>query len=414
MTHSIFKNYPEKDAILEWYSMNGSNIIYHVNNHFHTPYSFSAFTSINQIFELAKKEKVSVLGINDLNTFSGFEEFNELCLEYRLFPCFNIEFTGLIRSAQKAGITINDPVHPGRIYVSGKGLDYPVNSTGNSAKKINTLISESAGQAELMLELVSKHLKSIDADLELNKDYIYGKYTLGTLRVGHIARAVREAILKKYPNEEARNTILVRIYGGNESKVNFNNHAAAESEITTQLFSSGGIANLKEDLKAILELDDIVKIILDSGGIPTYKVLLDYEEGNYSEFEKDIEQLHKELSSKNIYSLELIPARNDFVRVREFVRFFHNRNYIVSFGTGHNTSNMIPLRVSSKDGVVLDEYLRRVAFEAACVIAANQYYRAKSQDGYVEKNGRFRLALKDEFIETGNAVIEYFMQTNTQ
>ncbi len=65
MTQNSFKAIPGKEELLEWYSMNGSNIIHNVNNHFHTPYSFSAFSDIKEVFEMAKKENIKVLGIND-------------------------------------------------------------------------------------------------------------------------------------------------------------------------------------------------------------------------------------------------------------------------------------------------------------------------------------------------------------
>ena len=49
-----------------------------INGHIHTPHSFSAFSNIEQAFELAKTEGVSVLGINDFYTTDGYDEFAEL------------------------------------------------------------------------------------------------------------------------------------------------------------------------------------------------------------------------------------------------------------------------------------------------------------------------------------------------
>lgn len=390
--------------------MNASNIVYNVNNHIHSPYSFSAFKNLKEAFEMARKEKIGILGINDFNSTEAFGEFNELCLEHRIFPCFNIEFIGLLKDAQKAGIRVNDPNNPGRTYLSGKGLDHPANLGANSVKKLKNLIIETTRQADLMLNLVSEHLKAIDPDLELSKEFVYQEFTLGMLRDRHIARAVREVVYRKYHSETERKEVLTRI-NGIESDVNINMHALIENEIRSRLLKSGGIAYIEEDIRAYLEIEDIIKIILDTGGIPTYPVLLDDKEGNLTEFEKDMESLHQELVSLNIYSLELIPGRNSFAQLREFVRYFHDRNFIISFGTEHNTSAMIPLKVSASKGEAMDEYLKRVSFEAVCVIAAHQYHRAKGQDGYIERNGKVKIHMKDEFIETGNAVIEYFLKS---
>ncbi len=411
MTQNSFKAIPGKEELLEWYSMNGSNIIHNVNNHFHTPYSFSAFSDIKEVFEMAKKENIKVLGINDFYTTEGYEEFNDLCVDNKLFPCFNIEFIGLLKEEQKADIRVNDPNNPGRCYLSGKGLDFPNQLDGSSAKKLNNIKRESAKQAELMLKMASDHLKNIDPDLELDSKMVYQKYTKGMLRERHIAKALREQVFNKFKEDDDRKSILKKVFNGNSIKSDITNHAALENEIRSRLLKSGGVAYVQEDPKAFLDLEEIIKIITDAGGIPTYPVLLDDKDGNYTEFERDAEKLLNKLSSMNIYSLELIPGRNNIDHLNEFVRFFHDRNFIISFGTEHNSPDMIPLKVSAKGGIQLDEYLKRVSFEGVCVIAAHQYCRAKRMDSYIEKNGKVRHQHKDEFIELGNAVIEYFLQS---
>ncbi len=169
------------------------------------------------------------------------------------------------------------------------------------------------------------------------------------------------------------------------------------------------MAFVKEDPKAFLEIDEVIRIITDAGGIPTYPVLLDDKSGNYTEYEEDMELLYRELTGRNIYSIELIPGRNDFSNLREFVTFFSDRNFVITFGTEHNTPEMIPLKITTRGGVEPDEELKRINFEGACVIAAHQYLRARGDEGYIERNGRPRLGNSDEFIELGNAVIEYFL-----
>ena len=108
--------------------------------------------------------------------------------------------------------------------------------------------------------------------------------------------------------------------------------------------------------------------------------------------------------------MELIPGRNDFEHLKEFVTFFHDRGFIITFGTEHNTPELIPIKVSTRGGKALDEDLKRINFEGACILAAHEYLRAKEEEGYVDKNGKPRLSQKEEFIELGNAVIEYFLQ----
>ncbi|HEX7584707.1 MAG TPA: PHP domain-containing protein, partial [Prolixibacteraceae bacterium] len=122
---SVFKSFPDRPTLLEELKNKGKRQVLLVNGHFHTPFSFSAFTEIEQAFRMAKAEGVQVLGINDFYTTDGYPEFAGLAEKYKIFPLFNIEFMALQRDLQAKGIRINDPANPGRIYMSGKGLSYP-------------------------------------------------------------------------------------------------------------------------------------------------------------------------------------------------------------------------------------------------------------------------------------------------
>ena len=63
-----------------------------VNAHLHTPYSFSAFDSVSQALDMAVKEGVKVVGINDFYSMDGYREWSVECNARHLFPLFNIEF----------------------------------------------------------------------------------------------------------------------------------------------------------------------------------------------------------------------------------------------------------------------------------------------------------------------------------
>jgi hypothetical protein len=45
------------------------------NCHLHTPYSFSSFKSVEELFQLALAENLHVAGVNDFNTFDAYPEF---------------------------------------------------------------------------------------------------------------------------------------------------------------------------------------------------------------------------------------------------------------------------------------------------------------------------------------------------
>ncbi len=121
------------------------------NAHIHTPYSFSAFSDLDSIFKMAVSEKVTVLGINDFYVTDGYDSFHKGCIENKIFPLFNIEFIGLLKEEQKNGIRINDPNNPGRIYFSGKGLDYPFHTGFMLRKQLKSVIRESQIQIKAMI-----------------------------------------------------------------------------------------------------------------------------------------------------------------------------------------------------------------------------------------------------------------------
>ena len=359
---------------------------------------------------MAEKENVNVLGINDFYTTSGYEEFTELSESYKKFPLYNIEFMGLLKSEQEKGIRINDPNNPGRIYFCGKGLDYPVDPDNAPMKTISHLFNESQLQTREMVEKTSTHLVKTDPDLSLDYEDILLNQTKGMLRERHIARAIRLKVFEISKTDEERRKIFRSIFNDNECMSDLNNQTALEDEIRSRILKSGGPGFVKEDPKAFLDIDSIIDTIIQAGGIPTYPVLCDDKSDNFTEYEKDMESLFVELTNRKIYSIELIPGRNSFDRLKEYSCFFHDRKFIITFGTEHNSPEMIPLKIDTRGGKPLDEELISISFEGACVIAAHQYLRSKKSEGYISSNGNPKIEQLDEFIELGNAVIEYFLK----
>ena len=199
-----------------------------VNGHFHTPFSFSAFDSLQQLINMAEEERVEVLGINDFYTMAGYAEFAHLAMEHRKFPLFNIEFMGLLKEEQEKGIRVNDPNNPGRTYFSGKGLDFPGSLAGNSREKLESVRAESEKQTREMVAKAGTHLAQIHPNLSLDYQEILESYTKGMVRERHIAKAIREKIFQVFSREEDRMEILSQILGGKEIKASPDDAVALE------------------------------------------------------------------------------------------------------------------------------------------------------------------------------------------
>jgi hypothetical protein len=408
----FLSDFPAPEELRKKLNNNSPPKFREVNGHIHTPYSFSAFPDIETIFRMARVENIAVLGINDFFVADGYETFHNGSLKNKIFPLFNIEFIGLLKEEQKKGIRINDPNNPGRIYFCGKGLDYPFSLGLLQKLKLNTVIRESQYQIKAMITKLNKLIEQVNPSLTLSYEDIRKRYAYDLVRERHLAKALRSVAEKNYPDPGDRLLFIEGVYGGKKSKSGVGNTAMLENEIRSNLLKSGGAAFVEENEDSFLELKSIIKIILKAGGIPCYPVLLDDPSGNYTEFENDKEKLHKALAARKIGCIELIPGRNNLDNLRDFVKFFYERNYLITFGTEHNTPEMVPLTVSARGSETLDNELKQIAWESTCVIAAHQYLRAQGMQGYILDDGIPSADQKKELIFLGKLVIEFYLSNN--
>lgn len=405
---SIFIDFPEKQALLSEAKRKPSKALW-VNGHFHTPFSFSAFTEMEQAFTMAEAESVQVLGINDFYTTDGYAEFAQLAAKYKIFPLFNIEFMSLQKDLQEANVRVNDPMNPGRTYLSGKGLSNPVILADKQKKLLLQVQKESNVQTSEMVEKINTLLAELHAGISFTFDGLKAKYAKNMLRERHIAKALRIAIDEKFNTSDEKKSFYTQLFSGKELKSNLKDVASLENEIRGNLLKSGGRAFVAEDPKAFLSLEQVTDIIIKAGGIPCYPVLLDDAKGNITDYEGNKVTLYETLVSKGIYSLELIPGRNTFAVLKDFVSYFRSKNFLVTFGTEHNTPKLDPIKVTCSGGIELDEDLERIGYEGACIIAAHQYLIANGEEGYLHTDGIAKMKNYEEFAELGNAVIEHFI-----
>ena len=405
MSESIFAKYPDP---IQMKSVSNSVDfeIMKVNGHFHTPFSFSAFTEIEQVFEMARIENVKVLGINDFYTMDGYEEFTTLALEYKIFPLYNIEFMALQKDLQASGIRVNDPNNPGRTYFSGKGLKYPVSFSSKTARLLEQLQVESNHQTAAMIERLNDFLKELNLDINFTFDDIKAGYAKNMVRERHIAKALRQAVVSKFPAENGQQEAWLKIFSGKPAKSALSDVAGLENEIRGNLLKSGGRAFVPEDDKAFLSLNEVIEIIVDAGGIPCYPVLLDNHRGEFTDYEGDYEKLYKNLTANKIYSLELIPGRNKPEILEEFVNFFNEKGFVITLGTEHNTPQLDPITVLDGNNKELSKAMQKICYEGACVIAAHEYMMAKGEEGYLDAKGAAKVNQREDFISLGNAVIK--------
>ena len=407
---NILKKFPDRTALLQWYGEQATARPLKVNNHIHSPYSFSAFKDIPHAVSMAVKEGISVLGINDFFVRDGYGEFAGECLEQKVFPMYNIEFIALSKADQANNIRVNDPNNPGRTYLSGKGLNFPATTGAANAEKLESLILESQQQVSEMVDKLNDHIAGTGYKMKLSMQEITGRFAKKLVRERHIATALRVMATETFPTEAEQIAFFTSLYGGKAPESALNDAAAFENEIRGKLLKTGGAAFVPEDEKAFLEVTEIRDIILDMGGIPTYPLLLDDKNGNYTDFESPKEQLLETLRARNIFSIELIPNRNSLEHLKTYVEYFYANGFVVSFGTEHNTPELTELTVKCRSGVELDASLESIGYNGAAVVAAHQYLHAKGEKGYVGANGLADAENRSEYEQLGKAVISYYLE----
>ena len=353
-----------------------------VNAHLHTPYSFSAFDNVSQALEMAQNEGVKVVGINDFYSLDGYREWSEECGRRRLFPLFNIEFISLNVEDQAAGIRVNDPNNPGRTYLSGKGLAYPVRLAGKEAQMLAQVREESNAQVEHMCAKLNAHLEACKAGWQLSFSQIRNTLTMVSIRERHLAKALRLAIDARVAEGE-RAEMYLRIFGGTPLKSDPGNIAAVENEIRSRLLKSGGAAFVPEDPKAFLPMEAVQSIIEAAGGLPTYPFLADDAKGGFTDFEGDLQKAADTLRKRGFRSVEFITTRNSTKVLESYAGYLRDEGFIVSFGSEHNTPALEPILLRTRDCDHLSEKLRAINYEGACRIAAHQAGSDSVEEGNI-------------------------------
>ena len=378
-----------------------------VNAHLHTPYSFSAFDKLTDALDRAVNENVKVVGINDFYSMDGYKEWNDGCIQRKLFPLFNIEFISLQEEDQAAGIRVNDPNNPGRTYLSGKGLAYPIDLPEPYASQLANVRAESNAQVKTMCGKLNDVLASYDAPFRLDFDLIEKTLTKGSIRERHLAKALRIAAYAHFNNDKAAIAkFFETIFGGKALKSNVDDLAAVENEIRGNLLKAGGAAFVAETPAAFLPMEDVRKIILAAGGIPTYPFLADDANGNFTQFEADVRATAAELKKRGIFSVEFITTRNSIEVLERYAGYLHDSGFVVTFGSEHNTPAMESIELFARGGVPLTPRLRQIGYEGACVVAAHQDIVQSGMQGYVDSRGVADIDKRDEYVAYGDKVIK--------
>lgn len=387
------------DKINDWTSVR-------VNAHVHTPYSFSAFDSIPQALDMAVDEGVKVMGVNDFYSVDGHEKWVHECEKRHLFPLLNIEFISLNRDDQIKNIRVNDPNNPGRIYLSGKGLAFPLQLKDPYLQQLTDVKKESNDHVRRMCEKLNAILLSCDAGFSISYSAVETEMTRGIVRERHLAKALRLNVEAFFLENQSKMAFYEKVFGGKALKSDLDDFAAVENEIRGNLLKAGGGAFVPESPKAFLDMEVVRQIILHARGIPTYPFLADDSKGQFTDFETHKEHVALVLKERGIFSVEFITTRNSLALLEEYAGYFYNEGFVVTFGSEHNTPAMEPVELFARGKTSLSDFLMEINLRGAAVIAAHQYFIANGEKGYVDISGTADISNRGMYEKLGRALIE--------
>ena len=353
------------------------------NCHIHTSESFSVFRSPTEAVWQAAREGLAVLGINDHYTIAGHEEFRRACEIAGIAAAFSLEAVAMDRDAEAHGLLLNDPDNPGRVYLCGKGVTRipPDSSTEmqNLARMRAALERRNREMTEKVAALFKERLHADGPTWES----VRGLTPRGNATERHVAWAtlarLREwAATQGVPLSEAiANCCGAAPPAGADD-------AALQIFLRAKLLKAGAPCFVRESEEAFVSVEELRRIFLAFGSIPTYPVL-----GNpVTSGERDIEALLDRLEATGFYAIEVIPHRNTRERLSEIVSTARRRWWPVFNGTEHNT----PEARSLLDPFALDPEFEPWFRESAALLLGHQRLVAQGQAGYVDLEGRPTIA----------------------
>lgn len=375
-----------------------------VNTHVHVPPNFSAFTSPEDVVETARAEGVRAIGISNFYDQQVYGRFAELCRAAGIVPLFGLEFITLVPDLEAAGIRVNDPANPGRMYVCGKGIEWFREKSAVAAATAAEIREGNDARAAEMVQRLDSHLQEAGLPTRLTAGAIAADVAARggipvafvSLQERHIARAVEEAV-SAMP-AAGRAAVLEKAYSGS-AKSSLDDPVGMQGEVRSRLLKAGTAGFAPE---VPLSFEAAYAYVLAMGGIPCYPTLADGVTP-VCPFEEPAEELAARLVERGIHLAELIPIRNASAVVDAYVAAFRAAGIEVVAGTEHNTADRIPFDPACTDGPMSD-FARAAFWRGTCIVAAHQARVATGLPGYVDAQGALASDV-EELVREGAAII---------
>jgi hypothetical protein len=364
------------------------------NGHIHTSESFSVFRSPSEAVWQAAREGLAVLGINDHYTVAGHEEFRRACAVAGIAAGFSLEAVAMDRESAEAGLKLNDPDNPGRIYLCGKGV---TRAPAESLPEMQSLARMRAALERRNREITAKVAKLFQDRLGSSGptwEDVVALTPRGNATERHVAYAVLLRLRDLASQQGKPLSEVIAACCGTAAPAK-DDDATLQIFLRAKLLKAGAPCYVPEYADAFVSVAELRRIFLAFGSIPTYPVL-----GNpVLAGEQNIETLLNKLESLGFHAVEVIPTRNTRERLAEIVFAAQRRWWPVFNGTEHNTPETRPLL----DPFALDPEFEPWFRQSTAVLLGHQRLVAQGAPGFVDLEG-------EPSISDAKARFEHFSQ----
>jgi hypothetical protein len=389
-----------------------------VNSHIHLPPNFSAFTTVQQVVDLATAQKIGALGVSNYYDFEVYADFMTLAAKHAIFPLLGLEIISLADNLVRENVKINDPGNPGKFYICGKGITRFAPMNTKASELLGTIRKNDSTRMAAMVNRLAAIFDRHDIKTGLTEQSVIDRVAARNqvprnrvyLQERHICQAFQEKLFDLVLPEK-RAAAMEHLFG-TPTKSKIDDFIAIQNEIRSQLMKAGKPAYVDE---TFVNFEQAYQLILELGGIPFYPTLADGAKPICG-YEDPVEKLITNIKSAGVYCAEFIPIRNSLEVLRQYVTAMRAANIVVTAGTEHNTLELLPIEPTCLKGVPIPEDLKDIFWEGACVVAAHQFLTLHGEVGYVDNAGKLNDNFKidqsriEHFCRLGAAVIEKYFQ----
>ena len=380
------------------------------NTHVHSPYSFSVFSSVDEMVSTARAAGIAVLGINDGTTVDGFKEFDLSCRSQGIYPLFNIEFAVECDGDHRRSGSHHVPFSPKHCWLHGKALRFPAMLSSDSRNLLASIWKASQDRIWKLIETVNFFLDRQGLPLSLDYASIRADYTKSSVHDLHIARALEALLSEHFNNREKAVKHLNELMGFTEHDSLPSAPGKLTNALCRELGSGSAFERINRRTGPSIQLLQAKQVILQAGGIPSFQCSFNNDDEWMKESEGP-ELLARQLSAKGIHAVEFIPGETSCRLLETFMRYFHEHHFLVTMGSDHSECSDASLLPVTRDGKIPGDDLLSMCYESVCIYAAHQEMHYRERRGFVDESGK-RL-IPPEQVEPFIALGEQAIKTAT-